>query len=179
MFGIPIPFGISPKLIAYALVALIAIGGIGFVYFKINSLNTTVLEQKVVIQSLNEEIKTKDFIISSYEMVVKQKIDDAKTAREVINEISGKWKSAETDKGNLNTELNKLNTSLNNLKSLLSMFKQSQTMELSGDIKESVANYQLQINKLNKDSLRCNEIVTGAKVTTEDKDNTICKEKVK
>lgn len=160
---------------------LLILSLIGGAYWYVQNLNHKVTLRDLTIVALKEEISTKDFIISSYETVFKHKMDDAKLARQVNTDLTTKWETAQKEKTNLSRRLTGLVAQIKNLTNKVMMME----VPLPGvtnpppTVSAETQTLEITINSVNKEMLRCNELVTGAMALPADLMNGTCADFVK
>lgn len=163
MFGIPIFTNIWAQVLGAGL--LVSLLGTGWYYYQ-NSVHLSDLNtQKLITQNLQQEITTKDFIITSYETVIKQKQQDLTDQRRITQEISDKWNSVRKDNASLSSKLATLTLEAKNI-------KVSNTPIIPG--MDPFAVLEGHVNEINTYTLRCNELITGASLLDQDMTNDVC-----
>ena len=143
----------------------------------VGGLNATIENLGLQVTALKAEIEIKDFIISSYEAVIKSKTEDSRVAREAVNDVNDKLASADRDRLTLNQRLERLTTGFNNLRSLVN--SRDGVPPETGTISEFARGVAADTNAFAKEDARCNLIVTGSTLTPADDTNSICPESVR
>lgn len=101
--------------------------------------------------TLAEQHINDGMIIDSYKVVVEQNDKDNKKQQQLNKDLSKKWQTAIQEKADLSKRLSELSFSPMNAKMT-----------------------ETTINQISKDSMRCNELVTGAKIVDTDATNSVC-----
>lgn len=139
-------FGLFNGLQAKIIALVVGLALIVSVYFYIQHLRSSLAFSKLELQKMES-------VITQQKLVLERNDQDIRKMQKLNSELNDQFQESQSQVDQLNSQLEKLNEA-------------APTQQVP-ELEES-------INRLSRDSFRCNEIVSGSVVRKEDRNNTVC-----